>query len=435
MTESTHPTSRGQQQRARAYAKDQHLPYAEALRIIRQGTDPDACPDWEPTAAAVASWAAMHGISEADARDALTQSERKWRAAREVDEYGFGTGYARREAEAVREWEYHRAGRPIRLWEAVIEVRAAAVDERDATNRLTGYFSYRPLHRISDGDELLHEQSTWDEQTGDHHVTEYLPGPGGEARALAEDYPVEAFDADDEDVYSDRYQVHMRYYCQALRDLAARHRTGRTDTPAPAPVSAGLRPGPAEELRYWYTRWEAEVLATDEADARNRAEALAATVPALTKVVAVEPFRFIGTYSHDAQWAESRRGELWEDYNAGPDVDAGARLADRLEAHATRITELFHQHRAEVAAYDARLHTQPDGTRTLSTADQLDTVRAAARAAGHGKSAAELVKMAEEQEYLARRFYGRRVDTDEDEMRIERLEATAAVWRTMAETD
>ncbi|WP_335992343.1 hypothetical protein [Glycomyces sp. MUSA5-2] len=428
MTESTKPVSRGEQQRARAYARTQRVPYAEALRAVRRGTDTAAAPDWEPTPAAVASWAAMHHITEAEARAELCEAETKWRTARESDPYSIYTGFDRDGAEAVREWEYRRAGRPIRLWEAVIEVRAAATSEAEATQCLTSAYTQRPLHRIVENHLIVTKLPDWDGQIA-HHVTEHTPD-AAEAAILAAAYPQAAFDTDAESTangyYSDRHEIHVRHYTAALRRLADAERAGRTPAPAAPVARIDAR------LRFWKARWQVEFLATDDVDARSRVQALAATLPAPTAVDGLQPHPRFGT-SHEALDVRDAAEGLWADYEAGPGADTGERLAAHLEACAAEVEEQFAAGRAEAAAFEARLHTQPDGTRTLSSVEALDDVRAAARDLARGKNRAELLKMAEEKEYLARRFYGRSVATDGGEMRIERLEATAAVWRAMAE--
>ncbi len=63
-----------------------------------------------------------------------------------ADDPGHEAFRARRELAGVEEWERRRAGRPVRLWAAVIEIRTSALDEDDAWVRL-GIYLRHPWHR------------------------------------------------------------------------------------------------------------------------------------------------------------------------------------------------------------------------------------------------------------------------------------------------
>ena len=92
-------------------------------------------------------------------------------------------------------------------------------------------------------------------------------------------------------------------------------------------------------------------------------------------------------------------------------------------------TLFIHGNAAEHAEFEARLHTQPDGSRTLSTPAELAAEAAAARAEYSEASVSELRAAADTADYMADRVYGRSVETDRDLKRIERTRHRAKILR------
>jgi hypothetical protein len=103
-----------------------------------------------------------------------------------------------------------------------------------------------------------------------------------------------------------------------------------------------------------------------------------------------------------------------------------------LEDARTWLSDTYRASAREHQVFEARLHTQPDGARTLSTPAELARVATAARARHRGKSPAELRQAAELADYMADRVYGRAVENDEDFKRIEHARHEARTLRELA---
>ncbi|GHJ98150.1 hypothetical protein SNE510_76690 [Streptomyces sp. NE5-10] len=389
------------------------------------------------------------GLSPAELLALGVANERKRAAKHAGDDWSWEARTAQNRMWELEAWEKRRAGRNVRIWSAVIEVKTSALDADDAWHRLVLYTRH-PYHRISGG--LLH--STWEiEGAGDDehgHPRTYAPiDPAAltdEERArLDADYPriLQHLDTRGEK-YGPWEQAQVQHYVQSLRRAAIRHPES-----SPGSLPRGL------ELTYWRAHYRVEFLAgMDEASALPRAEELAATIVDHTgrpvgTVVAGSIRADDGFHNHvDGMWnhpaadtmGSLTRQHLWQDYE---DVLAGAeagrpvgspqalaaicaRAADELAAH-------YGEHLSGMAEHEAKLHTQPDGSRTYTTPSRMQQVIAQARETAAGKSPAELREMAEHAEYMARRVYGKVVESDADVRRIETTEQQAKTWAFLAD--
>lgn len=378
------------------------------------------------------------------------------------DDWDWDTRQARAAWREVQWWERMRAGRDLRIWEAVIETRAAALDADDAWQRLSLYLR-KPLHRGADKPGL---HMTWDieDSSGpqEDHRRELAPLSvaelaEGERERLDADYPRTVFRH--RTVRGEHYgaweQAHLQDYVEALLRAADRlSGPGGEDVQRwAAQVEAERGPLPdGVTLTYWRAHHRVTFLAGyDRESAQARAEEIAATVVdcagrALGRVIEVRPddgFRNArdGRWMHPAASAigELERRQLWEDYEqvevraaVGEPVGSRSVLAGILRAGAAYLREQFDRHTGEYDAHEARLHTQPDGRRTYATVAQLRHVTEAAVREAAGKSPAELREMAEKARYLARRVYGKVVEGAEDVIRIEASEQHAHVWDELA---
>lgn len=105
----------------------------------------------------------------------------------------------------------------------------------------------------------------------------------------------------------------------------------------------------------------------------------------------------------------------------------------RATSKAERLEQQWRAENAEIDAYEARLHTQPDGTRTLSKPEELDQVTEQIVARYRRKTPAEVRKQAEHWRYMADRVYSKVVDGDEDIKRIEQADAIAKALERLAD--
>ncbi len=378
---------------------------------------------------------------------------------------------ARQQWREVQHWEEMRAGREIRIWHAVIETRAAALDADDAWHRLSLYMR-SPLHRGGDK-PLLHmtweiDDAAWEEAKERGYRRELDPlDPADltedERRRLEADYPRGVFThtATRGELYGAWEQAHVADYCQALERTARMIEQGRGLTEddlqqwaAELDAERGPLP-PGIALTYWRAHWRVEFLAGyDEASARERAEELAATVVdyagrPIGRVVdgSLEPddgFRNAvdGRWMHPAAFNSDglTAQDLWEDYAevearaaAGEPVGSRPVLRDMYRLAAEQLRESFARSTGEHTAHEAKLHTQPDGTRTYTTPGTMQIITANARQEAAGKTPAELREMAEHADYMARRVYGKVVENDNDVHRIEATEQRAKVWAKLAD--
>ncbi|MFJ7023518.1 MULTISPECIES: hypothetical protein [unclassified Streptomyces] len=389
------------------------------------------------------------------------------------DDWDWDARRARQQWQEVQHWEEMRAGREIRIWHAVIETRAAALDGDDAWHRLSLYMR-SPVHRGGDK-PLLH--MTWEIGDGDAawqeveergYRRELDPlDPADltedERRRLEADYPrsVFAHTATRGELYGPWEQAHVADYCQTLDRAAQMIEQGRGLSEADlqrwaAELDAerGSLPD-GVTLTYWRAHYRVQFLAGyDEASARERAEELAATVVdyagrPIGRVVdgSLKPddgFRHAG----DGRWlhpaAFNSDGltaqDLWEDYTevearaaAGEPVGSRPVLRDLYRLAAEQLRESFARSTSEHTAHEAKLHTQPDGTRTYTAPGTMRIITANARQEAAGKTPAELRKMAEDADYMARRVYGKVVENDNDMHRIEATEQRAKVWAKLAD--
>ncbi|MFI2764886.1 hypothetical protein ACH5A3_39660 [Streptomyces echinatus] len=433
-------------------------------------------PKRQPTAGKKARAAARQGEKFTTARrrhdttqmspaelNALGVADAERRAASFAqDDWSWEARTARLELHEVQLWEEWRAGRGLREWSAVIETRAAALDADDAWHRLSLYMRH-PLHRGGD-QPLLH--STW--EIGDptpheleerEHRRELAPiDPAelaeDERRRLEADYPRSVFaHIGTRGVhYGPWEQAHVADYCQTLDRAARTIEQGH----GPTEDDGERRPLPdGIELTYWRAHCRVEFVAGyDEASARERAEELAATVidhagRAIGRVVdgSLRPddgFRSAttGQWKHPAAstLGDLTRQDLREDYDqveartaAGDPVGSLPVLRDLYRLGAGHLRDSFARHAGELAAHEAKLHAQPDGSRTYTTPGTMRVITANARQEAAGKTPDELRKMAEDTGHLARRVYGKVVESDEDVRRIEATEQRAKVWARLAD--
>ena len=175
-------------------------PYSEAARRIDL---------LEPSPAELAE----RGVKDARARV----------AAYPDDSWEYEARRARLDLHGVERWEDRRAGRPVRLWEAIIETRTSALDLDDAFTRL-GLYIRHPWHRTITAAGLL--QSTW-------HIDDvHSPGPArdelreiapdrlspAERRQMELDYPVTALEhRARREPYSPLHAAHVEDYLHSLR--------------------------------------------------------------------------------------------------------------------------------------------------------------------------------------------------------------------------
>ncbi|MEV0734282.1 hypothetical protein [Polymorphospora sp. NPDC050346] len=415
MPRGDNQASNSRKRAARTLATSEGIPYTAALR--RLGGQPTPPIPVEALAAADVDPAAGYA----------------------ADDWSYQARSARQAANALRYWEQRRAGRPVRLWQAEIEVRCAATGEDEAWWRIAlGYMRY-PLHRVAG--VQTHTVSLSDDADQTHDVA---PVPDtdvdpAERRRLEADYPRRPMPWPVRPApYGPEKSFDITDYAAALRRGAARA-AGRTptDLPDPAPLPAGTR------LGIWRAVHQAEFLAGhDIADARRRAAELAATIVdtdgrPLGRVVDLKPddgFRSAtsGEWIHPACWPSTDPAqELWDDHDAAG--QPAASLARILADEADRLARSWAQSEAEHHALEARLHTQPDGTRTLSAPAELERAALAARFRHGGKTPAELRAEADHYDYMADRVYGKAVHDDDDIKRVEEAAAMAKTLRQLAD--
>ncbi|MFI5752457.1 hypothetical protein ACIBBE_42925 [Streptomyces sp. NPDC051644] len=408
------------------------------------------------------------GLSPADL-NALGVADAKKHADSfaDKDDWDWDTRRARQEWREVQWWEQMRAGREIRIWNAVIETRAAALDADDAWHRLSLYLR-SPIHRGGD-EPLLH--MTWEIDSPvpvEERRRELAPiDPGDltedERWRLEADYPRRVFPhiATRGVHYGAWEQAHVADYCETLAWAARMIEQGRGLTEDDlqrwsAELDAERGPLPDDvKPTYWRAHFRVEFLAGyASSSARERAEELAATVVdyagrPIGHVVdgSVEPedgFRnaIDGRWMHPAASGigELSRRALWKDYAevearaaAGEPVGSRPVLRDMYRLAAEQLRETFARSTGEYTAHEAKLHTQPDGARTYTAPGTMRIITANARQEAAGRTPAELRKMAEDADHMARRVYGKVVETDEDVRRIEATEQRAKVWAKLAD--
>ncbi|MFF2088583.1 hypothetical protein ACFVVM_32770 [Nocardia sp. NPDC058176] len=347
----------------------------------------------------------------------------------------------REAAAAVEEWEARRAGRLVRYWTVYVEARAAATDADEACERLA--FFLRELYHHVPGIGCAAVEVP-NPAPGRAYVAEVDAdelSPQQRADLIA-DYPPAAWALRDQPdrPFGARETAHVHAYAAALERAAITLESG-TDDPDPL-----LQVLPADTaLRFWRALRSTAVLAgPDEASARRRGEQLAATVVdrrgrGVGKLVAVEPDDgFVSAiderWVHPAEeiyWQEVE--ELWADYNLDQAVDHPTLQAATLRRAAEEVLTGWNAARTEYAHHEAKLHTQPDGSRTLSTPAEFARVAHQAALKAELLTAEQLRELAAEDDYMASRVYGKTVETDEDAKRVERLHHRATVLRDLAD--
>jgi hypothetical protein len=400
---------------ARELAERDGIPYARALRQVRSQPRP---PIPEQAIAALAADPA---------------------AGYAADDWSWEARSAREEAEKLAYWHHRRAGRQVRLWEADIEVRCAAVDELEAWWRLALGYLRTPIYRVPNMAGLccfaqeLHHEPDYDGHR-DVALVAVDELAAGEWEHLVDDYPrrpvpwpaqwssrgaEKTFDIGD--------------YAASLRRAAARTAGHPVDTPARPALPTEL----TGQLRAWRAVHTAEFLSgVTIDDARERAAQLAATIVdvhgrQLGRVLDVRPDDGMpgkNGWLHPVTWSGSIHTSelLFDDYEA---TDTPAVL---LATEADRLEQQWRASIAEADAYDARLHTQPDGTRTLSTPDEIAAVTRQVTARWRDKPIEEIRQRAEHWQYMADRVYSKVVNDDDDLKRIEQADAMAKTLTAIA---
>ncbi|WP_280216663.1 hypothetical protein [Nocardia neocaledoniensis] len=363
-----------------------------------------------------------------------------------TDDWSFEARRARQAAEAVEKWEQRRAGRPVRFWTVYVDIWAAAIDEADARIRLDYYL--RALYHYAPGIAC----QAWDlslakpTPLADHGTVAEVPDADltAEQRGrLIADYPPAAWALRDQPsrLYGARETAHILNYVAALERAATRLESAITGP------DGALQVVPADTpLRIWRAQRSTNVLAgPDEASARRRGEQLAATVVdrsgrSVGELVAVEPDDgFVsatdGYWVHPAEHIYGKEAEaLWADYDAYELADDHATLqAAALRRGAQELAAAWDTARGENARYEAKLHIQPDGTRTLSTPAEFAAVERQAAIRAESLTESQLRELADQDDYMASRVYGKAVDTDDDAKRIEQLHHRATVLRALAQ--
>jgi hypothetical protein len=404
---------------ARQLAAAQGIKYTEALRLVSQA--PKADPPIPPAALAAAAADPAAGYA--------------------ADDWSTAARMARDDAGQLRAWEARRAGRPVRMWEAGIEVRCAATCELEAWWRLTLYMR-EPRYRAAGLASEPMSQDLDGRARGTHSQVQLVPDGQvslAERERLELDYPRRDVLWPREWTLAGPEKDHdITEYACALR-LASWRLSGELDAPPGSsrpPLPGGVT------LRIWRAVYKCRFLAgMSTGDARGRAAELAGTVVAWDgrpsgRVLSLEPddgFAGASGWLHPActgTIGRETQDALWDDYDAGASaaVQAAAltREAGLLEGH-------WHRSNAEAEAWEARLHTQPDGSRTLSTARELEDIAMAARVRHGYKTPAQLREAADQASYMAERVYGKAVENDDDYRRIERARHQATVLRQLAD--
>ncbi len=402
---------------AREVAARDGIPYARALRQVRQQPRPPIPP--QALAALQADPAA--GYAE--------------------DDWSWDARHARGQAQKLAYWRRRQQDREVRLWEAVIEVRCLAVSDDEAWWRIALGYMRTPIYRaegMSCFTQELHDEP--EDGYREVAVVEVDQLADGEWERLLQDYPRRPVPWPS--TWSSRgpEKAHdIAGYAAALRRAAARAAGGDVDEPALAPLPPEL----VARLQVWRAVHTAEFLAgVSIDDARIRAAELAATIVdvhgrPLARVLEVRPDDGFagkdGQWLHPVMWSGSVESaeSLWDDYEAAG--TAAADPARLLHAEADRLDQQWRAENAEIAAFGARLHTQPDGSRTLSTVEEIDDVRQLVMRRWRDKPVAEIRERAEHWRYMADRVYGKVVNTDEDAKRVEQADAMAKALTAMAD--
>ncbi|WP_146225283.1 hypothetical protein [Prauserella marina] len=253
---------------------------------------------------------------------------------------------------------------------------------------------------------------------------------------LKRDYPIGVDEhRADSTPYGDFERAHVTSYVAALTTGRARLLAPRGERDEPALVARGPASTGAR-LGCWQSRQRVHFLAGPlESSARRRADELAATIvdssgdplARVSELDADDGFASVvdGHWVHPADSVGPfATVALWDDFDAiaGPaDVGSASALAAILGRAAAQVRETFDR--------DARLHAAPVPPGDARLAG-LAMVEEKARAAAAGKSELELVRLADDADYLADRLDGT-VDWD-DLRRAEEFRRQAEVYRELA---
>jgi hypothetical protein len=369
------------------------------------------------------------------------------------DEWSFEARQARDDARRLAAWKERQRGRSVRLWTADIEVRAAALDAQDAWWRLAVYMRY-PCHRIRTA--LLHhpadlelsglnQQPAADDPDRDRELELAAVVEPAERVRLELDYPRAELPRPARwEAYGPSQRADVAEYAAALRHGAGRL-LGELSEAEEAALAARPPLPPGTVLGVWRAVHQATFLAgEDEASARARAQELAATIVdwagrPLGRVLRVAPddgFRSArdGRWLHPAETSSWETLEdLWADHEAGErTVGDPAALAGVLRRAAEDLEREFTNAIAAHVHWDIVSHQQPDGSRTLSSPAELEAVDREVEEEAAGKSRADLLRLADEADYLADRVYGKSVQNDAEFKRVERFQQRAKAFRQLA---
>ena len=383
--------------------------------------------------------------------DSGTEATAGWTGSLAPRVVGWAADRARSDARAVEDWERCRAGRLVPLWTVYVDAWAAALDDTEAADRLL--YSQRTLYHCAPGVPV----DSWDlklaypEPLADKFGIQVLEVPAGELDAahriqLIADYPPAgwALRHQPHRLHGPREHAHLADYHTALthavdRLLAGQHRDKFQREREVLP--------PDTPLRFYRAQRHTQVLAGPEVlAARERGEQLAATmVDYLGRPVGrlAEVELDDGYVSADRHWVHPAEGMdyetvhgLWADYEAYQGTTDHAQAQARaLTRGAARLHDLLTGAGHDGAEFEAKLNTQPGGQRTLSSLAEFALVEQATIAEDSGRhwTPMQLREEADRADYLARRVYGKVVETDDAVKRIECLHHRAAVLRDHAE--
>ena len=369
-----------------------------------------------------------------------------------ADDHSDAARQARMQALSLQAWEDRCAGRQLRFWEVYVDVFTAALDDAEADDRLA--LHQRALYHYSPGIPsytwTLTESAPEPLAEEDVDVIE-VPAANLTAQQRADliaDYPPAAWRLREHPrtPFGVRERTHLDDYVSALHLASTRWAVGLSaDQEKEARESRGELPADTP-LRFYRARRRTTVLAgPDEESARRRGEQLAATVvdhlgrPA-GRLAHVEPDDGFAC-PVDGHWVHPADHAYWpalealltdhETYEATTDHHHA--MAVTLNRASRQVLATWNKHSQHCATWEAKRHTQPDGTRTLSTPDELAGVEEETTAWAAGRTAAQLRSEAEHDDHTAMESSVEALHDDDEAKRVERLRHRATVLRRHAD--
>lgn len=372
----------------------------------------EGCRSLPPFAEQVSSYALVHGIDPVEAERILTHHERHETPDEQNSRVSSAAG--------VRAWEARRAARPLRQWSAVIEIRVAAPNRRNARSRLL-HQGLRPWTRVLtaelDGADFLCCPPDDPECRGEELAS--IPDDElsrDERDRLIANYPTKAPDHLDELIHLGVGDiVGVTHNVMALR-LTAQLLRGNPRTATSAQHNA-------EKLSFWRAVWPVDFIAADRIEATDRAFEFAAsvvdvnghTIGRVNSLKPTESRHFDGVRHHEASWDLRKVHALWDDYELAREP-----LHDPLKRAAFLDAVAEHLHTSWCTDY----------LDYVERGEQVENAlhRELTRARSNGRSREELLQLATQAEFLAEHVYG--LEHDSERYRITRTEA--ATYRDLA---